>query len=636
MRFHIASPAVELLTMTTRPWMVPTRLDAGWFWLRSRGLIVLQGWNNVFSRRLRRWAASDALADAPVLMQLRTPLWDDGRPDEFMLVAGKVHNLRIAAKAFHAVVVPAGACLSFWRQLGRPTARRGFVRGREIREGCVVPSLAGGLCQISNALAICAARAGFELVERHGHSARIEDADDHAERLDATVFWNYVDLQIRAPMAWRLELELDVSELVLTLRARVAAELSPIHPIPSAVAFGKSALRTARGCNSCQETSCFRHQPRQQVVQGRTAWLLDAWTPELSGYLHDYGQTADLLLPLPPPWLLRWSLLHRAGRMGWSELKPSAGTRVEQVGWTWLRRSLWLRRWARQPGRRQSSVIDGQRWLAAAYVRRLRPEHTHLVIDQGLLPYLWQSGALGGRSYEVLATTLPMDEIQHRLDMAHQSATAGTAMAATLTDFRAAPGLMVAEIDAMRGAQQVITAHGEVVRHWRDRFGLEVLQLPWILPAVKAHMPVASSEFPLVVFPASALARKGACELAEALRGLHCRLRVLGTPSDDVALWQGIAVEYASYASDWLACADVVVLPAHVEHSPRTALAALAAGVAVIATPACGLQDLPEISTVPAGDIAALRAALLASLAKRVSQPSEASSQLCATLCSCP
>lgn len=622
MRSRGPPSADDLLTMTTQPWAVPTRLDAVWFWLRSRWLIVLQAWRNVFDRRLRRWVASDELADAPILAQLRTPLWHDGRSDEFMLVAGKVHNLRIAAKAFHAAVVPAGACLSFWQQLGRPTAKHGFVRGREIREGCVVPALAGGLCQISNALAICAARAGFELVERHGHSARIQNAGDDAGQIDATVFWNYVDLKIRAPMAWRLELELDASELVLTLRAKQMVERLTIATTPRAVTSRKPELPAARGCNSCQETACFRHQPRQQEQQGRTAWLLDARTPELSAYLLDHGRAADLLLPLPPRWLQRWLPRHWTGIEDWLALRPAADVRVEDAGWTWLRRRWWLRHWARHAGRRQASVVDGQRWLAAAYVRRLRPEHIHLVIDQGLLPYLHLSGALGGRTYDVLAITLPMDEIQHRLDLAHQSTKAGAAMAATLTDFRAEPRLVKAEIDAMRGARQVVTAHAEVVRHWRERLGLDVLQLPWILPRSKARMASSMAEFPLVVFPASALARKGACELAEALCGLHCRLRVLGTPSDDVTLWQGIDVEYMSYTGDWLAHADAVVLPAHVEHSPRAALAAVAAGVVVIATPACGLQDLPGVSTIPAGDVVALRAALLITLTKRVSQPS--------------
>ena len=115
---------------------------------------------------------------------------------EFTLVAGKVQNLRIAARAFDGIVVPQDGVLSFWKQLGRPGRGRGFVEGREIREGCVVPTLAGGLCQLSNALVRCADAAGLEIVERWGHTARPLAEASAPGALDATVFWNYLDLRI--------------------------------------------------------------------------------------------------------------------------------------------------------------------------------------------------------------------------------------------------------------------------------------------------------------------------------------------------------------------------------------------------------------------------------------------------------
>jgi vancomycin resistance protein YoaR len=55
-------------------------------------------------------------------------------------------------RAIDGVVVPAGGVFSFWAQVGRPVARRGFAPGRELREGCLVPSVGGGLCRLSNAL----------------------------------------------------------------------------------------------------------------------------------------------------------------------------------------------------------------------------------------------------------------------------------------------------------------------------------------------------------------------------------------------------------------------------------------------------------------------------------------------------
>jgi glycosyltransferase involved in cell wall biosynthesis len=69
--------------------------------------------------------------------------------------------------------------------------------------------------------------------------------------------------------------------------------------------------------------------------------------------------------------------------------------------------------------------------------------------------------------------------------------------------------------------------------------------------------------------------------------------------------------------SNWLDGAAAVVLPAFVEHRPRRLLAALAAGVPVIATPQCGLGDLPGVIEVPAGDGEALMSALQAVIEDR-------------------
>ncbi|MEJ0000966.1 MAG: VanW family protein [Verrucomicrobiota bacterium] len=63
---------------------------------------------------------------------------------EVRLVAGKVHNLMMAAALLNGTVVPAGEIFSFWSVVGRPTRGRGFVEGRELREGCLVASVGGG------------------------------------------------------------------------------------------------------------------------------------------------------------------------------------------------------------------------------------------------------------------------------------------------------------------------------------------------------------------------------------------------------------------------------------------------------------------------------------------------------------
>ena len=575
---------------------LPTRAGALSFWLRSRGLIALRALRNLGDRELRRWSRDTALAAAPVLAESRTPLWRDGRDDEFVLVAGKVHNLRIAARRFDGTVVPAAACLSFWRQLGRPLASRGFVRGRELRGGCVVPVVAGGICQLSNALAGLARDCGFEFVEHHRHSVRIADGAPDAP--DATVFWNYLDLRLRAPHAWRLEVALDADDLVVRIRAELAPPVREAHaeaPVPRA-----AGVRAPRGCLSCDESGCFRHRPALRGAQAREAWLLDAWTPEFAAHLATRTGHIDRFAPTTAAqWRRPWA----TPANGWT------GTLHERRAS--LCRLAWARWHAASQGRRQAAVIDGQRWLATALAARLRPEHVRLVVAQSLLPHLFRLGVLGGRRHVVLADALPMDEIERRLDEARRHAVVPAA--ATLADFRVDAALREAEYAAFACADAVVTAHADVARHWRAR-GIAVELLPWQMPHARARDRRGSDAAPLVVLAASALARKGAYELAAALRGLRCRLRVLGSPSSDASLWQDIEVEYAGYAGDWVECARVVVLPAHVEHAPRALLRALAAGIPVIATAACGIDAAPTLRLVPAGDVGALRSAILAAI----------------------
>src|SRR5688572_17180759 len=99
-----------------------------------------------------------------------TRLWTQDDAHEWRLTAGKVQNLRVAARALDGLVLPAHAVFSFWAALGRPLAWKGYVPGRELREGCLVASVGGGLCQLSNALYAVALQAGARIVERHAHS----------------------------------------------------------------------------------------------------------------------------------------------------------------------------------------------------------------------------------------------------------------------------------------------------------------------------------------------------------------------------------------------------------------------------------------------------------------------------------
>jgi vancomycin resistance protein YoaR len=200
---------------------VPTRLSSAVFGAQASFLRLARGVQDRTKGLVRFPAAAfdtgdDVLAES--ITRLFTP---ESVGAERVLTLGKIENLRIAAQRLHGVVIPAHQTFSFWRHVGRVTRRAGYVRGREIREGCLVPSIGGGLCQLSNALYDAALRAHFTIVERHAHTAIVAGSFAAAGR-DATVFWNYVDLRFRAAVDVQIEATLTADSLIVRFRGSCA------------------------------------------------------------------------------------------------------------------------------------------------------------------------------------------------------------------------------------------------------------------------------------------------------------------------------------------------------------------------------------------------------------------------------
>jgi len=190
------------------------------FWLKSRGLIVRRFLKSVSAGELfHRYSKIRIVpAGVRVLAVDEHRLYSVTDPRERELELGKVHNLRVAAAAIDGIVLEPGETFSFWLAAGRPSPANGYVTGREMRGGCLVPSVGGGICQLTNALSRAAHAAGMEIVERHSHTIHppgffIDDATD------ATVFWNYVDLRFRSAIRIRIGAQLTESTLVVRLDA---------------------------------------------------------------------------------------------------------------------------------------------------------------------------------------------------------------------------------------------------------------------------------------------------------------------------------------------------------------------------------------------------------------------------------
>jgi glycosyltransferase involved in cell wall biosynthesis len=533
-----------------------------------------------------------------VLAESISPLWTATLAAENQLVAGKVQNLRVAAAQLDGLVIDAGETFSFWKVVGAPRRSRGFVPGRELREGCMIATVGGGLCQLSNALHLAELEAGMEIVERHAHS-KVVPGSIAATGKDATVFWNYKDLRFRSAVPFLLEASLSATHLVVRFRAeRLIAWQAAEGNVPS------PTLETAEDCVTCHHHGCVYH-PGVMAGDERTGMLLDECWPEFDTWLSDQSLTESDIAFVP------LDGVHRQRKAyAWLE-RTKYRPAIREHAWLVLQRSWKSRRLRAKGAERQRALLAFDGTLAGAYASRIPLDCRRLIVSLNLLPHLADSGALGGRHVTVLLNRSPLFLLHQQLDRAASLYPDSP----TIADFRANAALAEREQDALARADLLVTPHGWLADQLR-RIGFQRIELlPWTAPKPQPHTPGRK-----ILFPASGLARKGAYELRDICRELDLPLAILGRAQENPGFWQGHDVTFVEKGPNLFHDLACVVLPAHVEHQPRLLLSALASGVPVICSPECGLpRDLSGLTIVPSGDSRALRAALLSHCAPQPS-----------------
>lgn len=570
---------------------IHTYAQAAIFRVKVSLLQMKRGASNFSDGEIRQHSITADLTNAPVVAESKTPLWTESAPEEQFLLAGKVHNLRLAVKKLNGLEIPANEVFSFWKHVGQASRFQGYVAGRELREGCIIPSVGGGLCQLSNALYDAALKANFEIVERHAHSQIVAGSLAEQGR-DATVFWNYVDLRFKSPLPFRIEARLGKDHLRVVFRSDVKKLISISKNTADGIHNLKSKIQNPKSCATCGVESCFRSLKSDAHRDfGRTAFLVDEYSPEFDDYLNKTKRAKDyLFVPLDGR---RFRKANYAWTLdGYAQTKQSRRVAFE--------RSYKSRKLAAQGAARQINLLAMSEKLAASYAKSLKYDATHVVVQQNLLPFLWRAGVLGGRTFDVLMTALPMKILQERLD----DAAVKQPDSRTLGDFRADASLIEAETEALQNAERIVTPHTKIA----STFGERARLLDWTLPRPQSLTKRRGDKF-TVVFPASTVGRKGCYDLREAIRDLDVKLIVLGAELEAADFWRGI--DYEKGGHEWLEAADLIVLPAFVEHKPRRLLQAVANKIPVIASKDCGLENVETITHIEAGNLEQLRTAIM-------------------------
>ena len=143
------------------------------------------------------------------------------------LQVNKITNLRIAASCLDGVLIRPGETFSFCKLVGKPTRKRGFVKGLELCRGEAQRGVGGGICQIANLLHWLILHSPLTVVERSQHS--FDPFPDEGRIIPfgtgAAIFYNYVDYQFENQTPWTFQVRLWLTERTLEGDLRCSDEL---------------------------------------------------------------------------------------------------------------------------------------------------------------------------------------------------------------------------------------------------------------------------------------------------------------------------------------------------------------------------------------------------------------------------
>ncbi|MGE6259655.1 VanW family protein [Heyndrickxia sporothermodurans] len=110
----------------------------------------------------------------------------------------KIKNLKIAVQQLNGIIIKPGETFSYWKLIGKPSKRKGYVEGMVLFYGKYKKGIGGGLCQLSNLIYWSTLHTPLIITERYRHSYDVFPDSNRTQPFGsgATCAFNYFDLQI--------------------------------------------------------------------------------------------------------------------------------------------------------------------------------------------------------------------------------------------------------------------------------------------------------------------------------------------------------------------------------------------------------------------------------------------------------
>ncbi len=147
----------------------------------------------------------------------KTPLLRKLKDVDMQYQYNKIVNLKLACARLDGLLLRPGETFSYWKCIGHPTRRKGYVDGMVLFCGTFGPGVGGGLCQLSNLIYWMTLHTPLTVAERYRHSYDVFPDSNRTQPFGsgATCVYPYRDLMIRndTHCTWQLRVRVGETHL---------------------------------------------------------------------------------------------------------------------------------------------------------------------------------------------------------------------------------------------------------------------------------------------------------------------------------------------------------------------------------------------------------------------------------------
>lgn len=145
---------------------------------------------------------------------------------DLSLQYNKITNIRLVIENMNGIIIKPEQTFSFCYLSGKPTKKRGFLKGMLLSNGNAIEGIGGGICQIANLIHWMCLHSPLTVTEHHHSFDPFPDSGRVVPfGCGASIFYNYVDYQFKNETPYTFQLLFWLDKKCLNGDLRISEDL---------------------------------------------------------------------------------------------------------------------------------------------------------------------------------------------------------------------------------------------------------------------------------------------------------------------------------------------------------------------------------------------------------------------------